>query len=333
MQKEALYYEKLKNDVVRCHLCPVNCVIKKGNYGNCNARQNISGKLISKVYGNLSGFSIDPVEKKPLYHFLPGKFILSIGTTGCNLHCKFCQNWETSQSKPNEDDIITPQFIIEKALESECKMIAYTYNEPTIFFEYMLETAKLAKKNNIKNIIVSNGFINPEPLKELIPYLDAANIDLKSFENEFYKKYCGAQLAPVLNTIKTLHKAKVHLEITNLIIPSLNDDSKIINEMCKWIHDNLGSNVPLHFSASYPCYKMLDTIPTPIETLEKAKDIANKNKINYVYIGNVQGQDNNTYCPKCKEVLIDREDYSAQDINIKEGKCNYCGFGIKGVWN
>lgn len=334
MEKQALYYERLKDNIVKCNLCPIFCVIKNGNYGNCNARQNIDGELISMVYGNISGIAIDPIEKKPLYHFMPGSSVFSIGTNGCNLHCKFCQNWETSQNKPDKkySKELTPQDVVNKAEQAKCKIIAYTYNEPTIFFEFMLETARLAKKKGLKNIMVSNGFINPEPLRELIPFLDAANIDLKSIDNDFYKKYCGANVLPILATLKTLHKAKVHIEITNLIIPGLNDNKDDIGNMCKWICSNVGSDVPLHFSASYPCYKMLDTFPTPLSTLTNAKRIAEKNKINYVYIGNVAGVDSNTYCHKCKERVIDRENYSASKIDIKEGKCKFCGNAIHGVF-
>ena len=285
---EASYYQIKKNKLVQCNLCPKNCVIKLNNFGNCNARKNINGKLYSLVYAKPYAIAIDPIEKKPLYHFMPGEKVFSVGTTGCNLHCKFCQNYTTSQIKTEENTKeITPTKLVEECIKSGCKIIAYTYNEPTIFYEYMLETAKLAKKNNIKNIIVSNGFINQEPLKELLQFIDAANIDLKSFDDKFYKKYCDAWLKPVLETLKTISKSKIHLEITNLIIPGLNDNMKMIDKMCKWIKNNLGNNIPLHFSAFYPCYKMLDKEHTPKETLFKAKKIAEKNKIKNIHLGNI----------------------------------------------
>lgn len=335
MPKEALYYEKLRDKIVQCHLCPKKCVIKPDKFGNCNARKNIKGKLYSLVYGNLCSIAIDPIEKKPLFHFMPNQQVFSIGTTGCNLHCKFCQNWTTSQIKPNtKTKKSTPKQVVKEAIDSGCGIIAYTYNEPIIFYEFVLETAKLAKKKGIKNVIVCNGFINEEPLKELLPYLDAANIDIKSFEDKFYREICDAWLEPILNTIKTIHKSNTFLEITNLIIPKLNDDTKKIDEMCKWIYSNLGNNVPLHFSAFYSCYKMTDIPLTPAETLLKAKKIAEKNKINYVYIGNLRLEDqSNTYCPKCKKLLIERAQFNISQNNISNGKCKFCNYAIKGVWS
>jgi pyruvate formate lyase activating enzyme len=334
MPHEALFYSRLKNDLVQCHLCPKNCVIKPGEYGLCSARKNISGKLYSMVYSNLCSVAIDPIEKKPLYHFMPGEKVFSLGTTGCNLHCNFCQNWEISQTKPNETlkPSLTPQNLIQEVIRSKCKIIAYTYNEPTIFYEYMLESAKLAKQNNLKNVLVSNGFINEKPLKELLPYIDAANIDLKSFDNNFYKNVCSGQLKPVLDTLKSIKKAGVHLEITNLIIPNLNDNMKLIDKMCRWVHKNLGDDVPLHFSAFYPCYRLLDKEPTPIKTLLKAKKIAEKNSLNYVYLGNVSS-DSSTYCPKCKKILIEHKIYKTNQKNIINGKCKFCKEKIKGVWS
>ena len=288
MPKQALYYQQLKDNLVQCELCPKNCTIKPDQYGNCNARKNIDGKLYSMVYEKPCAVAIDPIEKKPLFHFMPGEKAFSIGTTGCNLHCKFCQNYTTSQVKPEENEKeITPEQLVKECINSGCKIIAYTYNEPIIFYEYMLDIARLAKKAGLKNIIVCNGFINQEPLKELLKYIDAANIDLKSFDNKFYKNHCDAWIEPVLNTLKTIKQNKVHLEITNLIIPNLNDDMKIIDKMCKWIHDNLGQDTVLHFTAFYPCYKMLDKQPTPKNTLLKAKEIAEKNNIKNVYLGNV----------------------------------------------
>jgi len=287
MPKQALYYEKKKKKLVQCHLCPKNCVIKLNEFGNCNARKNIDGKLYSMVYGKPVGIAIDPIEKKPLFHFMSGSKAFSIGTTGCNLHCKFCQNYSTSQIKPSETEEIKPSKLVEECIKSSCKIIAYTYNEPIIFYEYMLDTAKLAKKEGLKNIIVSNGFINEKPLRELLKYIDAANIDLKSFDDNFYKKYCNAWLEPVLNSLKMIKKAGVHLEITNLIIPGLNDNMELIDKMCKWIYDNLGEDIVLHFTAFYPCYKMLDKQPTSKETLIKAKEIAKNNNLKNVYLGNV----------------------------------------------
>ena len=288
MFKEAKYYKKLKDEFVQCCLCPKNCVIKNGEYGNCNARKNISGKLYSMVYGKLVAVHIDPIEKKPLYHFMPGSKVFSIGTNGCNLHCKFCQNWEISQVKADENgNAVNPKKVVEECVKSGCEIIAYTYNEPTVFYEYMLETAKLARERGLKNVMVSNGFINEKPLRELVKFIDAVNVDLKGFDDNFYKKYCGALLEPVLNSLKIIYNSGIHLEITNLIIHGLNDDFKMIDKMCKWIVSNLSEEVVLHFSAFYPQYKMMDIERTSKGVLIKAKDIALKNGLKNVYVGNI----------------------------------------------
>jgi pyruvate formate lyase activating enzyme len=333
--KEALFYKKLKNKIVQCNLCPKNCVVKIDSYGNCNSRKNVDGKLVSCVYSKLCAIAIDPIEKKPFYHFFPCEKVFSIGTTGCNLHCKFCQNSDSSQVKVNENSNreILPEELIATVIESDCKIIAYTYNEPMINFEYVYECCKLAKKNGIKNVIVSNGYINKEALEKLIPFLDAANIDLKSFDNNFYNKYCDAGLKPVIDTLKLLNKSKIHLEIINLVIPTLNSDLNLIDKMCKWIVKNLNCNIPVHFSAFHPCYELLTIKSTKSETLFKAKKIAIKNKLNYVYIGNVIVEDNNTKCPKCSKALIKRNfiDFD-REIKIKEGRCEFCGEIIYGVF-
>ena len=283
---EASYYEK-KNGKVQCHLCPFECVIGEGKLGNCGVRKNQKGNLYSMAYGKPVSVAIDPIEKKPLHHFLPGTKIFSVGTAGCNLHCKWCQNWEISQAKAAEleEQEASPEEIVEAAIEAKCPSIAFTYNEPMVFYEYALDTAKIARKRGIKTVIVSNGFVNKEPLEEFCRHLDAANIDLKSFDDKFYRKYTGAWLEPVLESLKILKKKKVHLEITNLVIPGLNDDMKKIEEMCKWIKEELG-DVPLHFSAFFPCYKMQDITPTTREVLEKAKKTGEKYLKN-VHLGNI----------------------------------------------
>lgn len=287
--KKALHYEKLDENKVRCLICPRNCIIKENDFGFCKARQNKKGILYSMVYAAPCSVNIDPIEKKPLYHFLPGTKTFSVGTTGCNLRCKFCQNWQISQALPSEVPFVklSPSQVVKQALDSGCKSIAYTYTEPAVFYEYVIDIAKLAKKKGLKNIIVSNGFVNQKPLKEMCKYLDAANIDLKSFSDEFYRKYTGAWLEPVLESLKTLKKEKVWLEITNLIIPGLNDDMKMIEKMCKWIKKELGEDVPIHFSRFFPNYLMQDIEPTPKETLFKAEEIAKKVGLKHVYLGNV----------------------------------------------
>jgi len=332
--KEASYYKKLKDENVQCALCPRECVIKKNSYGFCNARKNIDGKLYSAVYSNPCAVHIDPIEKKPLYHFMPGEKALSIGTIGCNLECKHCQNWTMSRAKPEGivTQKISPEEIIEIAVEKGCGIISYTYNEPTVFFEYMLDCAKIAKKKGLKNTIVSNGFINEEPLKELCKYIDGANVDLKSFNNKFYKDICSAWLEPVLESLKILKQKNVWLEITNLIIPTLNDNIKEIGKMCIWIKENLGADVPLHFTGFYPCYKLLDIPKTSPEILKKARKIALKTGIKHSYVGNVfAAEENNTYCPKCGKLLIERSVFSIIKNNIKNSKCS-CGEQIAGVF-
>jgi len=332
--KEAMYYIK-KDKKVQCFLCPRHCVIPENQIGFCGTRQNQNGKLISLVYGRASGLQIDPIEKKPLYHFLPGSAVLSFGTVGCNFVCSHCQNWTTSQAKPEKwhSYSITPEEIVEKSKEEGCESIAYTYNEPTMFYEYMLETAKIAKKNKIKNIMVSNGFIEQKPLIELCKYLDAVNIDLKSIDNNFYQKISGAWIEPVLETLKTINQKKPWLEVTNLLIPKLNDKPQQINKLIEWIKKNLGKEVPLHFSAFFPAYKLNDMPSTDAATLMTARKTAIKQGLKYVYLGNIATtNEENTHCPKCKKRIIQRVGYNIITNEIKKGKCLHCGYKIAGVW-
>ena len=332
--KEALFYINL-TDKVQCRICPRNCIILEGQRGFCRARENIKNKLYSLVYARPCSINLDPIEKKPLYHFYPSHRSLSVATVGCNMACKHCQNWEISQADPDSFPAreLMPEQIVNMAVKGNYKSISYTYTEPTIFYEYVLDTAKLAKKKGIKNVIVSNGFINPEPLVEWCKYIDAANIDLKFFDDAIYREMTTAWLDPILETIKTLHKKKVWLEITNLIIPALNDKPKMIEKMCKWITDNIGVSYPLHFTAFYPTYKLNNTPPTSTEMLLKARGIALKAGIKYVYVGNVYADEaNNTYCPKCKRLLIERSGFSVMQNNIKKGKCS-CGNKIDGLFS
>ncbi|MDP3791217.1 MAG: AmmeMemoRadiSam system radical SAM enzyme [Candidatus Omnitrophota bacterium] len=282
--KEALYYEKLDSKRVRCHLCPYECSIASGGRGACGVRLNKDGTLYTLVYGKTTGMALDPIEKKPLYHYHPGEYILSLGTRGCNLHCMFCQNWHISQEVDGPTEDITSEEVVARAKELGSFGIAYTYNEPFIWYEFVLDTAKLAKANNLKNVLITNGFVNIEPLKEMLPLVDAMNIDLKAFDEDFYVKACKGSLGPVLEVIKTAAK-KCHIELTNLIIPTLNDSEVMIRGMVDWIYKNLGAGVPLHFSRYFPCYKAT-LPPTPIETLKMAEQIA-KEKLKYVYVGNI----------------------------------------------
>lgn len=332
-EKEALFYKKLKEKQVQCRLCPKFCIIKKDEYGNCNVRKNIDGKLYSIVYGKPCSIAIDPIEKKPMYHFLPSTKSLSVATVGCNFHCAHCQNWRISQAKAEEVPHldVSPEQIVSQAKENNLKSISYTYTEPTVFYEYMLDIAKLAKKQRIKNMIVSNGFINKQPLKKLMPSLKGANIDLKG-NAEFYEKICDGKIEPVLETIKALHEKKVWLEITNLIVPGYNDDVEEIKKTVSWILDNLGKDVPLHFSAFYPCFKLTDVEPTAPEFLIKARIIAKNMGLNYVYTGNINDEDGSTtFCPKCGQAVVKRKNFLVIENKLKKGKCP-CGEIIPGIW-
>lgn len=326
----AKYWEKSKDDI-RCTLCPKNCYIEEGKKGFCMARKNVSGRLYSVVYGRPVAVNIDPVEKKPLYHFLPGSQSLSIGTAGCNLGCLHCQNFDISRADPENTahHDLPPEAVVKMAAEKQCKSISYTYNEPTVFHEYATDCARLARKKGIKNILVTNGFINKEPAEEFIRYMDAANVDLKAFNDKFYRKICMGGLKPVLKTLKLYYK-RLWLEITYLIIDSRNDDMKEIEDMCRWISVNLGRDVPLHFSRAFPMYKMQDIEVTPAETLLKAREIARK-YLDYVYIGNIELDASNTRCPKCGALVVSRRYYNV--INDMKGNKCHCGHTISGVFS
>jgi len=282
--KEALYYEKLEKRVVRCRLCPVECVIADGRTGSCGVRVNKGGILYSEVYGRMTSAALDPIEKKPLYRYHPGEYIFSIGTKGCNLHCAFCQNWQISQIPDVPTTGITSEEVIARAKEHGSFGIAYTYNEPFIWYEFVLETAKIARKNNLENVLVTNGYVNMKPLEEMLPYIDAMNIDLKAFNEDFYKKLCAGKLKKVLEVTKRA-ASSCHVELTTLIIPGMNDSDVEMKREADWIRDNTGSETPLHLSRYFPCYKM-NLPPTPVETLERLRDVAMKS-LKYVYLGNV----------------------------------------------
>jgi len=327
--QEALYYTKLENRTLRCELCPWFCVLKPGQTGNCKVRENIGGKLVTQVYNRVAAFGIDPIEKKPLYHFYPGKNILSIGEIGCNLHCNFCQNYHISQCFATDFkgfQEITSGGIVAKALHTSQNIgIAYTYNEPFTFYEFMLETAKLTHEKGLKNVVVSNGYINPDPLKNLIPFIDAFNIDLKAFNSDFYHKQTRGKLEPVLETLKIIAESPAHLEITNLVIPDLNDDEIIFEKMVKWISDELVSQIPLHLSRYFPQFES-DKPPTPVEKLESLYNLAKK-YLQFVYLGNVNDEKrSSTYCPQCGKTIISRNHFKTSILNLnKNGCCTGCG--------
>lgn len=281
---EALYYEKLDNAKVKCRLCPHNCVIPEERRGICGVRINKGGTLFSEIYGEITSLALDPVEKKPLYHFHPGEYILSAGTKGCNLSCSFCQNWRISKNIDAPTEAVTPSGLVEKAVKSKSFGIAYTYNEPFIWYEFISDTARLAKKAALANVLVTNGFVNMPPLEGILPFIDAMNIDLKSFNDDFYRKTCGGRLDPVLETIKRSVRS-CHVELTTLLIPTVNDSGEELERLVDWVYENAGEEVPLHFSRYFPCYKM-DIPPTTMESLRRAERIAKK-KLKYVYLGNV----------------------------------------------
>jgi len=319
---EAMFYTKLEHNKVRCDLCPHYCVIQPGDVGICRARKNIDGVLFAKNYGETITISIDPMEKKPLYHFHPGKSIISIGSNSCNFSCKFCQNYHSSQLDVPTINI-TPSNLLKQCKTHKCNFVAFTYTEPTTWFEFILDSSKLLKEHEIKTVMVTNGFINQEPLNELLPYIDAMNIDLKAFDEKFYNTICNGSLQPVLNTIRTAHK-KCHVEITNLIITDKNDSEKHIHDLVDFIAE-IDIEIPLHFSRYYPTYKM-ENPPTSLITLQKAKEIAEQ-KLKYVYLGNIV-TDRNTYCPNCGNLLILR-DHQMQN-NIIDAKCPSCNQTIYG---
>lgn len=327
--KEAKFYSKLDNYSVKCHLCPHQCTLAPKKYGICRVRYNDNGRLVAKNYGKISSLSFDPIEKKPLYHYYPGQPILSVGSVGCNLDCQFCQNHDIAQSSVEEFPYlkeVTPEEIVAVAQNKTDNIgIAYTYNEPTVYFELMLETAKIARQNQLKNVMVTNGFIEPEPLQELLQYVDAFSVDLKAFTNDFYKKHTNSRLEPVKESLKMIKQHNKHLEITNLLIPNLNDNEDSFKEMLLWIREELGQDSVLHISRYFPRHKM--TIPaTPVPVLLHFYHLANQ-YLDYVYLGNINSDTGkNTYCNNCKNLVIKRNGYLTNASNIDaEGRCEFCG--------
>ena len=327
----AKYYQKLSNDMVQCFLCPNKCILSSGQIGICKARKNVEGELYSMVYGKIVSAHLDPIEKKPLFHFLPGTKAYSIATTGCNLQCKFCQNWQIAQVFPwdVQTQDMTPEEVVEEALKSRAKTIAYTYTEPTVFYEYMFDIAKLAHKNGLKNVVISAGYISPEPLRDLLPHIDAYKIDFKGFNDKFYQKMTiTGQVAPILEAMKIIKESGTWLEIVNLVIPGENDSNQDLMGLIEWVRDNLGPDVPLHFSRFHPDYKLTNTPPTPKETLKKARQMALDAGLNYVYIGNIADpESSSTYCPETGEVVIQRQGFFVTKDDLKENQCQ-----IPGIW-
>jgi pyruvate formate lyase activating enzyme len=333
---ESPYYQKLPGNDVRCTLCPNNCRVTEGQRGQCRVRENLGGKYYTRVYGNPCAVHVDPVEKKPFFHVLPGTPSFSIATAGCNFSCKFCQNWEISQNVPEKtlNFHLPPAEVVRLARKYQCPSICSTYVEPTIFFEYMYHVGRLTRRPGLLNLCHSNGYINEKPLRDLAPYLDAACIDLKGFSPEFYRQMTGGELKPVLDTLARLRKLGKHVEIVNLVIPTLNDDQRLIGRMCRWILEHLGPDTPVHFSRFYPQYKLRNLPPTPVATLEKICRLARKTGLRYVYLGNVPGhQLESTFCPKCRRRVIHRVGYAIREIKLDRGKCAFCGQPIAGIWS
>jgi len=321
---------------VQCELCPKNCIIEPGQSGECRVRVNIDGVLRTVVYGFPCSLNpYDPVEKKPLFHFLPGTRTLSVATVGCNLHCRNCQNWEISQANPEDSEaaFLPPERLVKIAKDYHYLSIAYTYSDPIIFYEYTYDTSKLAREANIRNILVTAGYINKEPWERLLKVVDAANIDLKGITDDFYRRVCSATLKPVQEALVLARASGIELEVTNLVIPTLNDKPEQLRKLARWVKENLGSETPLHFSGFYPQYKMRHLPRTSLKTLEMAREIGITEGLYYVYIGNVQSKEGeNTYCPGCKGLLIERSGYTILQNRLKDGCCPDCGRQIYGVW-
>ena len=331
---EALWYDKLANGLVHCQLCPNSCRLPEGKIGLCRARQNLGGTLWSLVYGQLAAVHVDPVEKKPFFHVLPGSQAFSLATPGCNLRCRFCQNWEISQSYPWEvqTQSATPEQVVAAARQSGARSIAFTYSEPTIFYEYMLDIAKLARSHGLKTLVVSAGFIEPEPLAALLPYIDAYKIDFKAFNPEFYTTLTGGRRDPILRAMQLIREKGVWLEIVNLLVPGQNDGAEEIRRLARWVKENLGPDVPLHFTRFHPMHKLLHLPPTPVETVVRARDIARSEGLHYVYTGNLPGTDGtSTLSPATGRPLIVRQGHSVLQNELVDGVAPD-GEVIPGVW-
>lgn len=320
---------------IKCKLCPNACVLKEGEEGECRTRMNKDGTMVTYAYGNPCAIHIDPIEKKPLNHFLPGSRSLSIATAGCNLACFNCQNWQISQKSPRQTKNyeLMPNAVVDMARENNCQSIAYTYTEPIVYYEYMYDTARLAREAGVKNVMVSAGYIEERPLLDLCPLIDGANIDLKSFSNELYETLNAGSLEPVLRTLKILKDEGVWLEITNLLVPDWTDDMDLIKKMCNWLMKEGFKDVPLHFSRFSPMHKLNNLPATPLATIDEAYEVAKAAGINHVFVGNVPGHHaQDTYCPACRKKLIGRSAYRITDVHIADGKCKYCQEHIAGVF-
>jgi len=332
---EALFFEKLSATEVRCTLCFRNCVIPLGQRGFCRARENDEGVLRSLTYGNPVAIHIDPIEKEPLFHFHPGSDTLCAGAATCNFECEFCINWEIALRAPEEVQAIptTPEELVDLAIQEGIPTICFTYNEPTQHYEYVLDVMMLAKERGLRTTLHTNGGMNPEPLRKLIPYLDSAAVDLKAFDEAYYRDVVHAELSPVLQTIEPLAASDVWLEVVNLVIPTLNDEPESIRDLAQWVVEHLGPNVPVHFDRFFPSYHLTRLPPTPLSALERAHEIALESGVRFTYVGNVAGHRYaHTYCPNCSELLVRRELYFVSEVGMEDGHCAFCGEEIPGIW-
>ncbi len=329
------YFTPLGGGKIQCELCPRQCHVPHGKRGFCRVRENRDGKLYSLVYGNPCVLYLNRIEREPFFHVLPGTNSLTLSTAGCNFRCKFCENWEISQASPEDvfAKAFSPELVVKKAKQMGAHSIAYTYAEPTIFYEYMSDIALLARKEGLLNVIHSNGFINQDPLRDLCKFINAAHIDLKGFTNACYRDLSEGERGPVLDTLKVLKQEKVHLEVSTLIIPTKNDEMSVVEDLSFWVKKELGADTPLHLSRFYPLYKLQRLPPTPVFTLEKARETALACGLEHVYIGRVPGHEAwNTFCPKCKKIVIERMGYMIKEMHLNRGKCGYCGKPIPGIW-
>ncbi|NPA47832.1 MAG: AmmeMemoRadiSam system radical SAM enzyme [Thermococci archaeon] len=328
--REASFWEPLDSGRVRCNLCPVRCIINEGRRGSCRVRVNVGGRLYTLNYGKVTSMALDPVEKKPLFHFWPGSCAFSVGTFGCNMHCRHCQNWEISQADESFPYVydVTPEELVETAKRKGCELIAYTYNEPVIWYEFVKDTAEIARKAGLKNVLVTNGYINEEPFRELAPLIDAMNIDIKAWSDDFYRRIARVPGGEASRRTAVLAKREfgIHVELTYLIIPTLNDDPEEIKRFLRWVIDELGRDTPVHFSRFFPHYELIHLPPTPINTVEAAYRMAKEMGLPYVYVGNIPGHEGeNTYCPRCGKPVIVRRGFEIIESHVKDGKCAHCG--------
>ncbi|MBI4165074.1 MAG: AmmeMemoRadiSam system radical SAM enzyme [Acidobacteria bacterium] len=334
--REAQFYEKQPYRKIKCKLCPRECVIDDHERGYCGARENRGGTYYTLVHSRVATAHIDPIEKKPFFHFLPGAMAFSIATAGCNVNCKMCQNWEISQVRPEQvrSSFAPPARIAELARQNRCPVVAYTYSEPVIFYEYMTDTARAAHEAGVRSVVVTGGYVSPDPLTKLCKTVDAIKVDLKAYSEKFYKEIVNGEMKHVLKAIETIQKRGTWNEIVYLLIPTLNDSAAELQALAKWVKTDLGPDVPLHFSRFHPEYLLKNLPPTPLATLERAKAIADAEGLHYVYVGNVPGHPaESTYCPKCHKLIVERAGYTIGAMHIKGGKCRYCQQAIPGVWS